>query len=322
MSTETEVVPHGPDVYVLAAADAVRDYVSESRSPNTRRAYRAAWADFAAWCERQGADSLPASAETVAVYAADRAGSLKVSTLQLRMAAISQAHQAAGHEPPTRTQLVRLTMAGIRRRHGTAQRQVSPATTPILRALVATCPTDTSSGARDRAMLLIGFAGAFRRSELVSIDVEDVTEVDDGLRVRLKRSKTDQEGAGETKGIPFGSNPETCPVRAWRAWIERSGIKDGPVFRPVNRYDSIGEMRLSGRSVALVIKRAARRAGLPEADYSGHSLRAGLATAAAEAGVPERDIMRQTGHRSVLMVRRYIREGGIFRDNAASQVGL
>jgi integrase len=178
------------------------------------------------------------------------------------------------------------------------------------------------AGRRDRALLLLGFAGALRRSELVNLDVADVTQGSDGLTVRLRRSKTDQEGAGRTIGIPYGSNPLTCPVRAWRAWLEVSSITEGAAFRPVDRHGNISTTRLSAQAVAFVLKRLATRAGLDAGEVAGHSLRAGLATSAAAVGVPERVIAEQTGHKGTAMLRRYIREGSLFRENAASAVGL
>jgi integrase len=166
------------------------------------------------------------------------------------------------------------------------------------------------------------FAGALRRSELVGLDVDDVSEGADGLAVRLTRSKTDQEGAGRTLGIPYGSNPVTCSVRAWQAWLEVSSITEGAAFRPVDRHGRMGTTRLSAQAVALVLKRHAARAGLDASEVAGHSLRAGLATSAAAAGVPERVIAEQTGHKGTAMLRRYIREGSLFRENAAGAVGL
>jgi len=192
---------------------------------------------------------------------------------------------------------------------------------PELRTMVGGLGTD-SSGCRDRALLLLGFAGALRRSELVGLDVADITEGTDGLTVRLRRSKTDQEGAGRTVGVSYGSNPVTCPVRAWRAWLELSGITEGPAFRSVDRHGRIGTTRLSPQAVALVLKRHAARAGIDPGEVAGHSLRAGLATSAAEAGVPERVIAATTGHKGTAMLRRYIREGSLFRENAASAIGL
>jgi site-specific recombinase XerD len=178
------------------------------------------------------------------------------------------------------------------------------------------------AGCRDRALLLLGFAGALRRSELVGLDVADFTEGTDGFTVRLRRSKTDQEGAGRTVGIPYGTNSATCPVRAWRAWLEVSGITEGPAFRSVDRHGHLGATGLSAQVVALVLKRHAAQAGLDPKEVAGHSLRAGLATSAAAAGVPERVIADQTGHKGTAMLRKYIREGSLFRENAASAVGL
>ena len=181
---------------------------------------------------------------------------------------------------------------------------------------------DRVDSPRELWCFLLGFAGALRRSELVGLNFADITEGTDGLTVRLRRSKTDQEGAGRNVGIPYGSNLATCPVRAWRAWLELSSITEGPAFRPVDRHGRIGITRLSPPAVALVLKRHASRAGLDPSEVAGHSLRAGLATSAAAADVPERVIAEQTGHRGTAMLRRYIREGSLFRENAASAVGL
>ena len=302
------------------AADA-RDFVAASRAENTTRVYRTGWAQFTAWCDEHGLAPLPAGTETVACYVADLAKVAKPATIDARLAAISAAHRAAGHDSPTKEEAVRLVRRGVRRTLGTAQRQVHPVTVPDLRTMLEGLGTDPA-GCRDRALLLLDFAGALRRSELVGLDVAHITEGTDGLTVRLRRSKTDQEGAGRTIGVPFGSNPVTCPVRAWLAWLEISGITEGPAFCPVDRHDHIGTTRLSGQAVALVLKRHAARVGLDPAEFAGHSLRAGLATSAAAAGVPERVIADQTGHRGTAMLRRYIREGSLFRENAASAVGL
>jgi site-specific recombinase XerD len=302
------------------AADA-RDYVAASRAENTTRVYRTGWAQFTAWCDQHGVLALPARPKTVACYVADLAKVAKPATIDLRLAAISAAHRAAGYESPTKEEAVRLVRRGVRRTLGTAQRQVHPVTVPDLRTMLQGLGTDPA-GCRDRALLLLGFAGALRRSELVGLDVADITEGSEGLTVRLRRSKTDQEGAGRTLGIPFGSNPATCPVRAWRAWLEVSGITEGAAFRPVDRHGHIGPTRLSAPGVALVLKRLASHAGLDASEVAGHSLRAGLATSAAAAGVSERVIAKQTVHKGTAMLRRYIREGSLFRENAASAVGL
>jgi integrase len=277
------------------ATDA-RDYVAASRAENTTRVYRTGWAQFTAWCDEHRVVALPAGAETVALYVADLAKDAKPATIDLRLAAISAAHRAAGYDSPTKEEAVRLVRRGVRRTLGTAQRQVHPVTVPDLRTMLEGLGSD-SAGCRDRALLLLGFAGALRRSELVDLDVADITEGTDGLTVRLRHSKTDQEGAGRTNGIPYGSNPVTCPVRAWRAWLELSGITEGHAFRPVDRHGRIGPTRLSAPAVALVLKRHAVRAGLDPREVAAHSLRAGLATSAAAAGVPERVIAEQTGHK-------------------------
>ena len=177
-------------------------------------------------------------------------------------------------------------------------------------------------GARDRALVLVGFAGAFRRSELASLDVEDLDFSRDGLTVTLRRSKTDQEGQGREVGIPYGSNPESCSVRVLQSWPELAGITDGPVFRPLTRHGQLKPSRLSGIDVARIVKKLAERAGLDAAKFAGRSLRAGHATSAAIAGASERSIMNQTGHRSVQMVRRYIRDGNLFLDNSVGKLGL
>jgi len=308
-------------VSLYRVEDRARHYARESRAVNTRRAYRADWADFTAWCQEHRRTALPATPETLVLYLSDRAATLKTLTLQRRLTAISQAHKAADLDTPTADRAVRRVMTGIRRQNGTAQEGKAPAITREIRAMVDHLPA-TLRGQRDRALLLLGFAGAFRRSELVSLDVGDLAWSDDGLVVRLRRSKTDQEGAGRTVGIPYGSKPGTCPVRAVRAWLTAAGIADGPLFRGVDPHRNLGQTRLSDKTVARVVKAAAEAAGLDPARYAGHSLRAGLATAAAQAGVAERVIMAQTGHKSLPMVRKYIREGSLFTQNAAAEVGL
>jgi integrase len=212
-------------------------------------------------------------------------------------------------------------MKGIRRTKGTAPAQKAAALTDDIRAMVDATDAGTI-GARDRALVLLGFAGAFRRSELIGLDVEDCVFGKDGLTVTLRRSKTDQAGAGRKVGIPYGSNPDTCPVRMVQAWIEQAGLTAGPVFRSISRHGRVQPGRLCGIDVARVVKKLAERAQLDAAKYAGHSLRAGHATSAAIAGASERSIMNQTGHRSVQMVRRYIRDASLFRENSAAQLGL
>jgi integrase len=255
------------------------------------------------------------------LYLMDLAGVAKTSTISRRLAAIAEAHRTAGCPSPTDDPTVKAVWAGIRRVHGTAADGAAPLTIGLLRRIVDALPDDLA-GERDRALLVVGFAGALRRSELVALDVADVEERHEGLVVGIRRSKTDQEGAGRHVGLPYGSNPATCPVRSLRTWLEAAEISSGPVLRPVTRHGKVGPGRLSAASANRIVQRAVLRAGLDSRPYSAHSLRAGLATSAAEAGVSERAIMAQTGHRSVTVARGYIRSGSLFRDNAAAQVGL
>ncbi|HXA66095.1 MAG TPA: site-specific integrase [Bryobacteraceae bacterium] len=315
--------PSGSVALVSSAATRAREYIAMAKAPATLRAYRADWRDFEGWCVAHSLTPMPAAPETVALYLADHADVLKPATLTRRLAAIAKVHSAAGHDSPAslRHATVSEVFKGIRRSKGTAQTRKAPLLVGQLRAALKDTRGDLL-GLRDRALLLVGFAGAFRRSELVALDVADVAFTEDGLVVTIRRSKTDQEGEGRKVGVPFGSRTATCPVRALRAWLDAAEISSGPVFRAVDRHGRLSAARLCDRAVALIVKRAAELVGLDASIFAGHSLRAGLATSAAAAGASERSIMDQTGHRSVQMVRRYIREGSLFRDNAASQVGL
>jgi integrase len=301
--------------------DQAREFARRSKAENTLRGYRADWRNFCAWCEAHGLRALPAGPDIVAAYIAECACRLKVGSIQRRLNAIAEAHKALGAESPTSAGIVRATLKGIRRTLGTAATQKAPALTPDVRAMVEAADAGLI-GARDRALILLGFAGAFRRSELVGLAVEDCAFSKDGLTITPRRSKTDQDGLGRKVGIPFGSNPETCPVRVLQAWIEEAAIVAGPLFRSINRHGRVQAGHLAAIDVARIVKKLAVRAGLDPAKYAGHSLRAGHATAAAIAGASERSIMSQTGHRSVQMVRRYIREGSLFRENSAGKLGL
>ena len=310
----------GADV-VPSPSQQVREFIRASKAESTIRGYRADWRAFCGWCGTHSLCPLPASAETVASYIAECASHLKVGTIQRRMNAIAEAHKAVGLDSPTHHAMVTNTMKGIRRTKGTAPVQKTPTLTDDIRAMVDA--TDTGIiGLRDRAMVLLGFAGAFRRSELVALDFEDCTFGKDGLTVTLRRSKTDQDGVGRKIGIPYGSNPDTCPVRTVQTWLEMAGVTSGPLLRSINRHGHLRPGKLSGIDVGRVVKKLAERAGLDPAKYAGHSLRAGHATSAAIAGASERSIMNQTGHRSVQMVRRYIRDGSLFRENSAGKLGL
>jgi site-specific recombinase XerD len=301
---------------VPADLEAVREYVDESLSANTRRAYRASLAAFRAWCEAESVDPLPASPETVAAFlAAEADAGLKPATLGQRTAAIRWAHEAAGYESPTKAKLVAAALKGIRRKLGTSPNRKAPATVDRLAAMVSHADPGTLKGKRDRALLLFGFASAMRRSELVGLELEDVERTERGLFVTLRRSKTDQEGQGHQRAIPFGRNPETCPVAALNAWTEAAGITDGRLFRSVTKYGEIGES-LSTHALAGLVKHYAALAGFDPSKFSGHSLRAGFVTSAAEKGRNTERIMDHTGHQSAAMIRVYTRRADSFKDHA------
>jgi site-specific recombinase XerD len=325
MTPDTEVIGpiqnKGADIVPLPLPEQVQEYIRASKAESTVRGYHADWKHFCLWCEASKVCPLPAIPEAVASYIAECAGYLKVGSILRRLNAIAEAHKTVNAESPTHSGMVRNTMKGIRRSVGVAPVQKSAALTDDIRAMLEA--TDAGIiGIRDCAIILLGFASAFRRSELVKLDTEDCTFSKDGLTVTLRRSKTDQDGIGRKVGIPYGSNPETCPVRVLQAWIEQACITSGPLFRSINRHGQVQPGRFSGVDVARIVKKLAERAGLDATKYAGHSLRAGHATSAAIAGASERSIMNQTGHRSVQMVRRYIRDGSLFRENSAGKLGL
>lgn len=308
---------------VLASAselrEAARSYVQAARAERTRAAYRAQWTSFERFCREHDLPALPAAPETVALYLTARAQSgRRVATLAQALAAICHVQQRFGQPSPRTSALVRETWRGIRRTHGCAAQQKRPLLAQELRLLLRSLP-DTLLGARDRALLALGFAGAFRRAELVALELDDLSFTSEGVVVSLRRSKSDQEGHGRKLGVPFGRAAESCPVRALSAWVTRAGQGSGPLFRSVDRHGNLGSA-LSGRDVARIVKRAAASAGLDPRELAGHSLRAGLVTSAAQAGKSSHAIMKTTGHRSLSMVQRYVRDAELFRDNAASDL--
>ena len=292
-----------------------------SRSEATRRAYRADWQIFTDWAADNGQTALPASPGCVSAFlAAQASAGFKPATLSRRLAAVNAAHRLAGHPSPTTSEPVALVMKGIRRMVGVAPEQVRPLVTEDLRRVVAAIPDDLT-GLRDRAIILIGFAGAFRRSELVALMVDDIEFTDAGMILTIRRSKIDQEGAGRQVGIPFGQNG-TCPVTALRAWLQAASITSGAIFRRIDQHGHIGPNALQPAAVAQIVKKAVEAVGLDAKQYGGHSLRAGLATSAAQNGASEVMIMEQTGHKSSAMVRRYVRRANLFKANAATMAGL
>jgi integrase len=290
--------------------DTVASYVRDSVAPNTRRAYLSDLAEFEQW-----GGSIPASAETVATYLAARADAVAVATLVRHLGSISKAHEARGLPNPTHAELVRATLRGIKRTRGYAQREAKPLLRDDL-LLVLDGIGEKLKDIRDRALLLIGFAGALRRSELVALEVADIERVRRGIVLQLRRSKTDQDGRGHKIAVPYGRT-RWCPVAALDTWLAASGIAEGAIFRPVDRHGRIHHARLSGEAVSLVVRERVAAAGLDPTRYSGHSLRAGLATSAAQCGVPASRIKAQTRHASDAMLSRYIREGELFTENAA-----
>lgn len=306
--------------------DLAKELGAKRYSPNTILAHRKDWASFLAFCERYGRQAFPASPQTVAVYLAHlNQSKKKSSTIGRHLATISVAHQRQGVSPernPTRHSAVREVWAGIRRDLGTAKAKKHPALLETLRMMVDVLPDDDLAGKRDRALILVGFAGALRRSEIVGLTLSDITFAPEGLTVLVRQSKTDQEASGRKIGIPFGKNAPTCPVRNLQAWLHGACISEGPLFRKVTKDGTVVPRALTDDWVARIVKRTLTKAGIDPKDFAGHSLRAGLATQAARGGASKRAIQRQTGHKSLTILREYIREGDLFRENAVDDTGL
>jgi len=302
-------------------SERAKEYILHAKANNTIKSYKSDWKDFTAYCKREKVAALTADIDTVINYVADMAETKKVSTIVRRLSSISQAHQAAGCGSPTFSFGVKAVVKGIKKTKGTLPNKKSAAVIEDIRLMV-----DTLGGKlvdiRDRALILVGFAGAFRRSELVAIVMDDIEFNRDGLTITLLHSKTDQEGQGYKKGIPYGSHPDTCPVRSLQDWLQAAKITTGPLFRRINKYGKVGTTALTDQSVALIVKKLANAAGLDAKKYSGHSLRSGLISTAANRGVDERSIMKQSGHKSLTVMRGYIQDATLFKNNAATHVGL
>jgi integrase len=306
------------------------DFASNSSSANTRRTYKFGWLSFNNWCRDRGVDPLRSDNKEalVAFYISEKAanGDLKVSSIKCYLGAIRAHYQERNIIVNLQHPVIKKVMKGIRNTLLKRPIQKEPLYVDQVKDMVEAIPIQKDGksnliGVRDRAILLLGFAGAFRRSELSSIRLEDLTFTRDGFVVLLKKSKTDQEGEGIEKAIPYGSNPITCPVRAVKDWIEVSKIQSGPLFCPINRHNQLLSKSLTGHAIALIVKRS-----YLEEDkafcVSGHSLRAGFVTTAARKKVPEHLIMKQTGHKCSDTLKRYIRLGTRFDENAAALVGL
>lgn len=331
-SPEVDQLPQAPPTKIEELYSSAQAFAEQAKSPQTKRAYQSDWNDFALWCQKHNLHPLPATPQCIALYLTEKSSSLKISSLRRRLTAISQVHKMQELEFNAAHVAIRSVWAGIRRAKGTAAEGKAPVRVADMRLIIFTRP-HTLRGLRDIALLSLGFSGAFRRSELVSLNHGDLEFVPEGLKINLRRSKTDQEGAGMVKSVPFGQNPKTCCVRAVQRWLQASAIQSGPIFRPINRHGQIRPRRLTGHAVATLLKDALaeslRSQGIPERqikakvrNFSGHSLRAGYVTSAAAEGAEEHVIMRQTGHKRVDTVRRYIREGDLFRNHPLEKMGL
>ena len=315
-------IADGPAVQSVALSPAVQlattsslplsvaRFLRVSTAPATRRAYQGDVSDFLKWGGRVPCDSM-----MLARYIAERADCHRPSTVARRVVGIGRAHVAYGLPDPSKDELVRAVLRGVRRELGTAQRRAAPLLRDDLLAVLERLPADLR-GVRDRALLLLGFAGGLRRSEIVQLDADDLSYVPDGMNVRLRHSKTDQDGAGRTIAGPYGRTA-ACPVRAVRDWLDVSQIQVGPVFRGIGRCGVVSASRLSDQVVSLVVKAQMAALGRAPDAYSGHSLRAGFVTSAAQAGAGYLMIQQQTGHRSVAMLNRYVRVANLFEGNAA-----
>jgi site-specific recombinase XerD len=317
MSTSLNIIETAQNLPVALGPDLASavDLAQAEKAASTRKAYGTDFRLFRAWCDAKGVSALPAASETVAAYLAAEARTSRPSTLGRRVAAIRYAHKLAGLPLPTDAEGVKATMRGIRRTIGSAKTRKAPALAAKMLGMVATAP-DTLAGLRDRALLLLGFAGAFRRSELVALNVTDVEESEAGLRVAIRHSKTDQDGQGVTIAIPRGD--VACPVKALRLWLDAAGIEAGPLFRPVNKAGRVAQAHLTDRSVANIVKAYAKRAGFDPSTFSGHSLRSGFLTSAAAKGASIFKMMDVSRHKSVDTLRGYVRDAELFKDHAGT----
>tara|TARA_B110000438_G_C15776758_1_gene634383 strand:+ start:623 stop:1537 length:915 start_codon:yes stop_codon:yes gene_type:complete len=286
--------------------------LKSSKAINTLRAYKADYKDFSLFCIKHGFKSMPTDPKIVSLYLTFLAQTSKFSTLKRRLASISVIHKLSGHYIDTKHPMITENLMGIKRAKGSFQKAKKPILINDLKLIINVIDKEKNEKSRfkNKALILVGFSGGFRRSELVAIDYEDLDFVTEGVKIFVKRSKTDQSGEGMTKGIPYFSNIDYCPVTSLKKWIEKSEIKSGKIFN------------MSDKSVALTIKKYTAIAGLDPKKYSGHSLRSGFATSTAEMGAEERSIMAMTGHKTTQMVRRYIQEASLFKNNALNKIKI
>ena len=305
--------------------EATLENLKSSKANNTLRAYKSDFKDFGAFCSRHGLNSLPTEPKIVSLYLTHLSKNSKFSTLRRRLVSISMVHKLKGHYLDTKHPIIVENLMGIRRVKGSIQKGKKPILINHLKLIINSINEQNSNDIkklRDKALILIGFGGGFRRTELTSIDYEDLEFVPEGLKIIVRKSKTDQFGEGMIKGLPYFNDKNYCPVINLREWLEISNIKSGPVFRRFSKGSVLTDKRLTDQSVVLLIKEYLRIAGIENKNFSGHSLRSGFATVAADSGADERSIMAMTGHKTTQMVRRYIREANLFKNNALNKVKI
>ena len=298
--------------------------LKSSKAKNTIRAYKSDFNDFSLFCTQNGFHNLPSDPKVVSLYLTSLSTrEIKLSTIKRRLVSIGVIHKMKGHYLDTKNPIIIENLMGIKRRKGILQKGKKPILINDLKRLIDVINQQKIKDIkklRDKSIILIGFSGGFRRNEIVSLDVEDLEFVFEGLKIVVRRSKTDQFGEGLIKGIPYFEKKLYCPVTTLKSWLNTSKIKNGPLFRRISKGSKLSENRLTDQTVALIIKKYLNVAGINSSNYSGHSLRSGFATSAAEAGAEERSIMAMTGHKSTEMVRRYIKEANIFKNNALSKI--
>jgi len=300
--------------------------LQHSKANNTIRAYKSDFNDFSIFCNENGFNALPTNPKIVSLYLTNLSNNdVKMSTLKRRLVSIGVIHKLKGHYLDTKHPLIVENIMGIRRRKGSIQRGKKPLLINNLKKIINVIDEqniEKIKKIRDRSIILIGFSGGFRRNEIVSLDYEDLDFVQEGLKINVRRSKTDQFGEGSLKGLPYFENSKYCPVVSIGEWIKISKINSGALFRRFIKGSKLSENRLTDQTVALLIKEYLKLAGIENTNYSGHSLRSGFATSAAEAGAEERSIMNMTGHKSTEMVRRYIKEANLFKNNALNKIKI
>ena len=302
--------------------------LKNSKANNTIRAYKSDFRDFGGFCAKNGLKSLPADPKVVSLYMTYLSTKdAKMSTLRRRLVSIGVIHRLKGHYLDMKHPIIIENLMGIKRKKGSYQKGKKPILINHLKLMIDAIDKDTSDETgirklRDKTIILLGFAGGFRRIELISIDFEDLEFVSEGVKIFIRKSKTDQFGEGMIKGLPYFTSQKYCPVWHLKKWLEISEIKSGPIFRRFSKGLNLGNNRLTDQSVALFLKKHLSNAGIENKNYSGHSLRSGFATVTAESGADERSIMAMTGHKTTQMVRRYIKEANLFKNNALSKIKI